>query len=131
MINALPRKHEYVFGPRAQSLDCLLFAERKCMMRKLQEPRLAKIGFHTFRHWKATTLYHETHNPLLVKEYLGHKAMDSTLLYIPLEKTLYKEQSDTFNVMAIRDPEEIKSLLETGFDYVCQKDDLAFLRKRK
>jgi integrase/ribosomal protein S27AE len=131
MVNALPRKNEYVFGPRAQSLDCLLFAERKCMMRKLQEPRLAKIGFHTFRHWKATALYHETHNPLLVKEYLGHRSMDSTLLYIQLEKTLYKEQSDTFNVMAIRDQEEIKSLLETGFDYVCQKDDLVFLRKRK
>lgn len=28
-------------------------------------------------------------------------------------------------------PEEIKSLLEVGFEYVCQKDDLVFLRKRK
>jgi len=28
-------------------------------------------------------------------------------------------------------PEDIKSLLETGFDYVCEKDSLMFLRKRK
>ncbi|MGC8999059.1 MAG: hypothetical protein ACP5JW_06685 [Candidatus Bathyarchaeia archaeon] len=27
--------------------------------------------------------------------------------------------------------EEIKTLLEVGFDYVCQKDGLVFLRKRK
>jgi predicted RNA binding protein YcfA (HicA-like mRNA interferase family) len=27
--------------------------------------------------------------------------------------------------------EEIKTLLETGFEYVCQKDSLVFLRKRK
>jgi len=28
-------------------------------------------------------------------------------------------------------PEEVKSLLEAGFEYVCQKDNLIFLRKRK
>ena len=28
-------------------------------------------------------------------------------------------------------PEEVKALLETGFEYVCQKDSLIFLRKRK
>jgi len=27
--------------------------------------------------------------------------------------------------------EEIKALLEVGFEYVCQKDGLIFLRKRK
>jgi len=27
--------------------------------------------------------------------------------------------------------EEIKTLLEVGFDYVCQKDVFVFLRKRK
>jgi len=28
-------------------------------------------------------------------------------------------------------PEEIKQLLEVGFEYVCEKDGLMFLRKRK
>ena len=28
-------------------------------------------------------------------------------------------------------PEEVTSLLEVGFEYVCQKDNLIFLRKRK
>jgi len=28
-------------------------------------------------------------------------------------------------------PEEVKALLEVGFEYVCQKDNLIFLRKAK
>jgi hypothetical protein len=27
--------------------------------------------------------------------------------------------------------EEVKSLLEIGFEYVCEKDNVIFLRKRK
>jgi hypothetical protein len=29
-----------------------------------------------------------------------------------------------------RTPEEVKALLEAGFDYVCEKDELMFFRKR-
>ena len=76
-------------------------------------------------------LYHETKNSLLVKEFLGHKKLDTTLLYIKVEQSLFKEQNDEFKVMAVRTPEEIKALLEVGFEYVCQKDDLLFFRKRK
>jgi hypothetical protein len=76
-------------------------------------------------------LYHETKDPLLVKEFLGHRNLDTTLLYIQLEKTLFKTGSDEFTVKAVREPEEIQGLLEVGFEYVCQKDSLLFFRKRK
>jgi hypothetical protein len=36
-----------------------------------------------------------------------------------------------FTVRVTEDPKEIKALLEVGFEYVCQKDTLIFLRKRK
>jgi hypothetical protein len=70
-------------------------------------------------------------DPLLVKEFLRHKNMDSTLIYIQLEKALYQDKNENFIVMAVKDPEQIKAMLEVGFDCVCQKDDLVFLRKRK
>jgi hypothetical protein len=44
---------------------------------------------------------------------------------------LFKTGSDEFTVKAVRDPEEIQALLEVGFEYICQKDDLMFFRKRK
>jgi hypothetical protein len=53
------------------------------------------------------------------------------LIYIQLEKALYKERNDSFTMMAVRDNEQVKAMLEVGFEYVCQKDDLVFLRKRK
>ncbi len=131
MLNMLPREREYIFGPSPRNLKTLMYYTRKKILRKLCETRLASIGFHTLRHWKATKLYHETKNPLLVKEFLRHRNLDSTLIYIQLEKSLYQDRNDNFIVMATKNPEEIKALLEVGFDYVCQKDDLVFLRKRK
>lgn len=43
----------------------------------------------------------------------------------------YLSARDEFTVKVAEKPEEVKSLLEIGFEYVCQKDSLIFLRKRK
>jgi integrase len=104
---------------------------RKRLAKKLQNPRLLQISFHTFRHWKATTLQHQTHDPWIVKEFLCHKSIRSTEIYITYEKKIYESSSDEYIVRAVKDPKEIQKLLEVGFEYVCQKDNLLFLRKRK
>jgi hypothetical protein len=53
--------------------------------------------------------------------------MNTTLLYIQPEKTLFKESSDEFMVKVAREHERIKALLEVGFEYVCEKDGAAVL----
>lgn len=132
MLNCLQRKTEYAFGtPSKTSRAATYYRERKRISHKLSNPRLMEIGFHTFRHWKATMLYHETKDPLIVKEFLGHRNLDTTLLYIQLEKALFKTDSDEFTVKAVRNAEDIQALLEVGFEYVCQKDGLMFFKKRK
>jgi hypothetical protein len=40
-------------------------------------------------------------------------------------------RNDEFTVKVVSNPEEIKALLEVGFEYVCEKDGLLFFRKRK
>jgi len=132
MLAVLPKTTEYVFGTSCKvTRSSIFYRQRKNLARKLGNPRLVNIGLHTFRHWKATELYHQTKDVRLVKEFLGHRSLDTTLLYIQLEKHLYNEDTNTFTVKAIRNAEEIAPLLEVGFEYVCQKDDLTFLRKRK
>jgi len=132
MLNALPRKNLKVFGDSSMNSSRTTFLKaRKRLAAKLQNPRLLKISFHTLRHWKATMLYHETKDPFYVKEFLGHKKLDTTLLYIQIEKALFKEINDDFIVKVAKNPKEIKALLEVGFGYVCQKDDLLYFRKRK
>ena len=132
MLTRMLKKTEYVFGTNSKSVrSSIFYSERKRIAYKLGNPRILKIGLHTFRHWKATTLYHETHDIIQVKEFLGHKTLDVTLLYIQIEKALFRNEPENFNVKATKDTDEIQGLLEAGFEYICQKGNLMFFRKRK
>jgi integrase/recombinase XerD len=132
MLSTLPKKNKYLFGTNNQiTRQTVFYKSKKRLMRKLGNPRLLRIGFHTFRHWKATTLYHQIRDIVVVKEFLGHKNLNTTLLYIQLDKALFKEHSSEFIVKATQDHDEIKALLKVGFEYVCTKDELLFFRRRK
>jgi len=76
-------------------------------------------------------LYHETKEILYVKEFLGHRKIETTLLYVQLAEVIFKEISDKFTVRVASKPEDIQALLEIGFEYVCEKDGLLYFRKRK
>jgi hypothetical protein len=82
----------------------------------------------TLRHWKATMEYHRTKDILYVMQLLGHKNIKNTLLYTQLVK--FKE-NDEFICKVARTPNEIKELIEAGFEYICDSDGLKFFRKRK
>jgi hypothetical protein len=67
-----------------------------------------------------------------VQHFLGHKKLESTEIYINIKHTLFEAgANDEFTAKVAEKPEEIKALLEVGFEYVLQKDNLIFLRKRK
>lgn len=67
-----------------------------------------------------------------MKEFLGHKRLDSTLVYINIKKAIYYDgKPDEFYVKIVRTPKEMKELLEVGLNYICEKDGLMFFRKRK
>lgn len=132
MLNALPKTGDQVFPGSLKGMKGTFIDTRRRLAQTLQNPRLLRISFHTFRHWKATTLYHQTKDPYYVQHFLGHKKLESTEIYINIEHTLLEAgANDEFTVRVSENPEEIKSLLELGFEYVCAKDNLIFLRKRK
>jgi hypothetical protein len=77
-------------------------------------------------------LYHKTKDIVYVQQFLGHKDIRNTMIYINIEHTLFQTGSnDEFTAKIAQTPDETKSLLEIGFEYVLQKDNLAFLRKRR
>ena len=76
-------------------------------------------------------LYHRTKDILYVKQFMGHRKIESTLLYVQLEKALFQAESDNFTCRIAQTQDDIKQLIEAGFDYVTQKDGLAYFRKRK
>ena len=54
-------------------------------------------------------LYHQTKDILYVKEYLGHNKIETTLLYIQLAETIFKNLNDDFTVKLANTKEEIKA----------------------
>jgi len=132
MLKALPNNDQKVFGSSSiSSMKSMFQTLRKRLSTKLQNPRLRRITFHTLRHWKATTLYHKTKDIFYVKQFLGHKSIKNTEIYINIERSLFDQGNDEFTVKIVQTPEEIKEYLEVGYEYVCQKDKLIFMRKRK
>jgi len=133
MLKNLPSNSSKVFGNTTyDSMKQTLRKTRKRLAIKLQNERLSKITFHTFRHWKATTLMHQTKDAYYVKEFLGHRSIKNTEIYITMERTIFNEYGDDeFTIRVADKPEDIKTLLEVGFEYTCKKDGLLFFRKRK
>jgi integrase len=128
----LPEESGKVFGDGPlQSMKTTFTKTRRLLAAKLQNPRLQRISFHTLRQWKATHEYHRTKHPYYVKQFLGNKCLKNTETYVTIERTLFEPRNDEFAVKVTDKPEEVKSLLEVGFEYVCNKDNLIFLRKRK
>jgi len=128
MLNRLPRKNEKVFGgTNIASQRWIFIKQRRRLAKKLNNPRLNKISFHTFRHWKATMEYHKTKDLLYVKQLLGHKSIESTLIYTQLVNF----ESDEFHSATARTVGEAQKLIEAGFEYVCTHNDVMIFRRRK
>ena len=136
VLEGLPRRNEYVFGTKRghgkpKDYCSVLRSGRRRAARKLGNPRLLRITFHTARHWKGTMEYHKTKDIIHVKELLGHKSINNTMIYINLERAVFKETSDEFTVRAVDSLEEACKLLEVGFEYVCDMKGKKLFRKRK
>jgi len=95
---------------------------------KLNDPSIRTIRLYDFRHYFATTLYHKTRDILLVKQQMGHKRIETTLIYTQLLNTA----DDEWNCKTAKDQKEATSLIETGFEYVATTPDgFMLFRKRK
>ena len=133
MLNALPRSSDYIFTQSSlNSLKTTYSRARKRLAHKLGNPRLKAIHFHTLRHWKATMEYHYTKDILHVKQLLGHKEIDNTMLYIQLDKQMFQEiPEDNFIIRAAHTVEDAVKLGEVGFEPFVIMDGVQLFRKRK
>ena len=96
MLEHLPRKYGLrVFSLPTMRLDNFAVnfqRQRRRTTNKIQNPRLLKIHFHTFRYWRGTMLYHNTRSEYYVMQQLGHKNIANTLLYIQLNEALFSRR---------------------------------------
>lgn len=131
MLNALPKKTDYIFHTNTSMLRSIFASQRARAAAKLNNPRLKRITFHTLRHWKGTMEYHKTKDPWHVKRVLGHKTLKSTEVYINIDQAIFQTTNDEYHVRAAHDLKEACQLLEIGFEYVTDMDGTKLFRKRK
>lgn len=131
MLQRLPKKSEKIFEGTPRNKSGEFYQFRKRVANTLQNPRLLKITFHTFRHWKATMLAHQTKDPFYVQGFLGHKSILNTQKYIHLSNTLFTGENDEFHAKVAKNVDEACKLVETGFEYVTTIENVQIYRKRK
>ena len=92
----------------------------------MENQRLKQIKFHTFRHWYASKEYAKTKSIVHVQERLGHRNINSTMVYTHLIKT----ESDQYYSAIARTTIEAQRLIENGFKFVCTTpEDVMLFRK--
>ena len=76
--------------------------------------------------------YHKTKDILHVKQLLGHKNINNTMIYITLAEELFKGQQEYMSKIA-RNVKEACALVNAGFEYVTgeYKDGGKIFRKPK
>ena len=132
MLNQLPKDTDKVFQVTKNNFRKTFDALRKRTATKLNKPRLKAITQHTFRHWKGTMEYHKTKDIIHVKTVLGHKNIESTMVYINIESALFLATSDEYTCKATTNDNEATQLIESGFEYtMTTPNGLMLFRKRK
>jgi integrase len=135
MITSLPKDpratYKTLFQPHKDTLRDYLCNQRKAAAKKLNNPRLLKISFHTLRHWKGTMEYLNFPDMMHVKAILGHKSILSTQVYVNIAETMFSQEQTNFVCKIAHNEAEEVQLIETGFTFVNNREGLAFYKKRK
>jgi len=94
---------------------------------ELNDPSLKTIRLYDLRHFYGTMLYHRTRDILFTKQQMGHKKIETTLLYAQL----IEFGDEGYHSAAARTVEEASKLIESGFQYVCEVEGVKLFRKPK
>jgi len=103
-------------------------AMRNNTAEKLNDQSIKAIRLYDLRHYFATRLYAKTRDLLYVKQQLGHKDIETTLIYVQL---LNFDEEDEWICKVATTVKDSTQLIENGFQYVMEQDGTKLFRKRK
>jgi integrase len=119
--------NKYQSFPQATWIKKMWIKTRNKVACKLSEPQLRSIRLYDLRHYYATMLYAKTKDILYVMKQLGHKKLETTLIYTQLTNF----PNDEYYSATATTIDEAKQLIEQGFEYVTEFNGVKMFRKRK
>lgn len=130
-INSLPHTSLLIFGTANTGGIRWTFDQQKARLAaKLQNPRLKQIHFHTMRHYYATKVYNETKSIVEVQAKLGHRNINSTMVYTHIMQ--FDEESQNYHHAIARNEKEAGELIDSGWTYILTTpQNVMMFRKRK
>ncbi len=114
--------------PKSRRIGEMWRRTRNRLAKKLNEPQLKAIPLRNLRHHYATTTYDRTKDILLVMQKLGHKRIETTMLYTQLVNFNEEEEYTCKTANNIKDA---TALIEAGFEYITEIDGTKLFKKRK
>jgi len=129
MLRAYLHKYtgEHPF-PKSIRMGEVWRSTRDRLAEKLNQPQLKAIPLRNLRHHFATTTYDRTKDILLVMQKLGHKKIETTMLYTQLVN--FNEEEE-YTCKTASNVKEATDLIEHGFQYVTEIDGFKLFKKRK
>jgi integrase len=133
MLNNIPKDTNAPFSrtSKKKGLRVTFTQMRNKTAKKINNPRLKQIHFHTFRHWKATTDYYKLRDSTIIRHTLGHKSAVMTDRYIHIVETLYNNDAGEWTSKAVKTKEEAMQLINEGYTKADEIDGYHIYRKRK
>ena len=115
--------------PTSKALGHSWIRAKNRVAERLQEPSIKTIRLYDLRHYYATMLYAKTDKIMLVKQQLGHRKIETTMIYTQL---INFNEDEEYNCTATKEATEAKKLVEHGWQYVnSTPDGFMLYRKRK
>ena len=121
------KPNDKIFKGNADDYGKHYRAMRNALAKRLHNATIQRIRLYDFRHFFATNLYHITRDILLVKQQMGHKKLETTLIYTQLLNL----NDDEWTCKTATTVKEATQLIEAGFEHVTEIGGIALFRKRK
>jgi integrase len=100
---------------------------RNKLANDLKDPSIHTIRLYDFRHYFCSKQLNDTKDPYFVMIQMGHKKLETTQKYMHLMNL----NDDEWTCKAASTVEEVMQLVEAGFQYVTDMDELKIFKKRK
>jgi integrase len=120
-----PQEHPF---PKPKTMGEIWLTFRNRVADNLKQPELKRIQLRHLRNYSGANLYNRLKDPIAVMRHLRHKKLETTMHYL---SAIDLNEEEDFVVRTANTLQQAVELVENGFQYVTDMDNIKIFRKRK
>jgi integrase len=124
--------NDYLFIPIAKNYCKTFIAMRTRLAKQMNDPTIKQVKLYHFRHYFGTMTQLKYRDVPTTAHLLGHRDWKNTQIYVDLAKILEMgEDGENYIVKTATNVKEDAELIQLGFTYITERDNVKIYRKRK